>query len=891
MTGVKLLKSAVLGIIIILIVYVIWHYSNKYIDFEDISDSIGDYMPYSDAVTIKIVFDLIVLGIASFCFYMINKKVHKKKALAEIDHRICNIDRSNKKISGKCDSDYMTGSLDQFIKSDKDLINDLIEAMHTNNNQLFIESINGINNNDDMITLDGKLVHNNIRRSDVNKIHFDNNGSITSQDNPGQFLSMFLNSVNMSTLIHNYEYDNNFILNGELKNDSYQKNAHNHIIETEILRYENDPYLLLNNIAQTKLNNYSEVLEIIPSIGKGFDLIGIIVFSGMLNDNYGSYGHYIAYIQRNINGKNIIYKCDDIARYIVESEYNNFEDIIQNIESNGNYINIMLYKSRDKQLKSTMPKQLYHKGNSCYIASALQLLMATDLLDNNENIVQKVPQIEPAVVDNTSIIKNKKIEIRNIIKKLNNTIEKIEKDQRTITRNGAILYGNMRKLIRNYADSANIISTNINDFDSLISKGKQIEITLNKLLLYKEDKNNIDYESNIQSIITNINEINNSPPLTEYTQTPDVEEQIQVPTAIEQTPVVAESIQVPAIIEQTPVVAELIQVPAVINNYRNKDEAIDCLGKEITEYVDKQLDNLQIENINYLVDSKLYLEFLEIKIRNEDIINQYPNDIELRNIYYSCILELNNMSTQQQDAMILIFIKNHSKEILNNVDKYIQKLIDNKYKSLFNKILNDRLKKLIITVNNTYNRLIDNEKQFIEYVQDDDDENNALDDDRFLEMVDNDLKNDTQNYFIQKLNQSDQCQSLKSILSIDDNFIIDDNYITSLNNFLIERIYTIIKLLSKYKTNNYVKKIRRQANIIIKQLQVYINTETKLKLIENNIQYFINMIERPDYENEDDIEDVYNIYTPPKTIKKTKRYGTDSTAFDIYYKELEESTI
>ena len=100
--------------------------------------------------------------------------------------------------------------------------------------------------------------------------------------------------------------------------------------------------LLLNNIAQTKLNNYSEVLEIIPSIGKGFDLIGIIAFSGMLNDNFGSYGHYMAYVQRNINGKNIIYKCDDIARDIIESEYNNFEDIIQNLESNGNYINIKI---------------------------------------------------------------------------------------------------------------------------------------------------------------------------------------------------------------------------------------------------------------------------------------------------------------------------------------------------------------------------------------------------------------------------------------------------------------------------------------------------------------------------------------------------------------------
>ena len=63
---------------------------------------------------------------------------------------------------------------------------------------------------------------------------------------------------------------------------------------------------------------------------------------------------------------------------------------------------------------------------------------------NNENIIQKVPQI---VSDNTSIIKNKKIEITNIIKNLNTTIEKIEKNQRTITRNGAILYGNIRKLM------------------------------------------------------------------------------------------------------------------------------------------------------------------------------------------------------------------------------------------------------------------------------------------------------------------------------------------------------------------------------------------------------------------------------------------------------------
>ena len=873
MAEIKLLKSIALGIIIILIVFTIWYYSNKYIDFEYISNSIGDYIPYSDANNLKHIFDSIVLGIASVCYYIINKKIHKKKTMAEVNQMLCPINRSKHFKNGSCDSDYITGSLDQFIKSDKDLINNLIEAMYTDNNQLFIESINGINNNDDMITLDGKLVPNNIRRSDANKIHFNSNGNITSQDNPGQFLSMFLNSVNMSTLIHNYEYDNNFILNGELKNDSYQKNAHNHIIETEILRYENDPYLLLNNIAQTKLNNYSEVLEIIPSIGKGFDLIGIIAFSGMLNDNFGSYGHYMAYVQRNINGKNIIYKCDDIARDIIESEYNNFEDIIQNLESNGNYINIMLYKSRDKQLKSTMPKKLYHKGGSCYIASALQLLMSTDLLDNNENIIQKVPQI---VSDNTSIIKNKKIEITNIIKNLNTTIEKIEKNQRTITRNGAILYGNIRKLIRDYVESAKMISTNINDLNSLIDKGKQIETILNKLLLYKEDKNNVDYESKIQSIITNINEINNSSPLTEYTQTPVIEEPIEIP------------VKVPS---QIPVVIEKVQVPIVINNYRNKNEAINCLEKELTEYVDKQLDSLQINDMHYLTEAKLYLEFLEIKIHNEDVLNQYTNNNDLRDIYYRCILEPNNMNYQQKDALILIFIKNHSKEILNKVAKFIQKSIDNKYKSLFNKVQTNRLKKLVINVNNTYNKLIDNEKQFIEYIQDDEDESNIIDDDNFLDMVENNLKNDTQNYFIQKFSQSGQCQSLENILSQGSDDEINDNYITSLNNFLIERIYTITKLLSKYKTNNYIKKIRRQAVIIIKQLQEYIITENKIKIIENYVQYFINMIERPDYENDDDIEDVYNIYTPPKIIKKTKRYGTDNTAFDRYYQELENSTI
>ena len=42
MAEIKLLKSIALGIIIILIVFTIWYYSNKYIDFEYISNSIGD---------------------------------------------------------------------------------------------------------------------------------------------------------------------------------------------------------------------------------------------------------------------------------------------------------------------------------------------------------------------------------------------------------------------------------------------------------------------------------------------------------------------------------------------------------------------------------------------------------------------------------------------------------------------------------------------------------------------------------------------------------------------------------------------------------------------------------------------------------------------------------
>ena len=94
-----------------------------------------------------------------------------------------------------------------------------------------------------------------------------------------------------------------------------------------------------------------------------------------------------------------------------------------------------------------------------------------------------------------------------------------------------------------------------------------------------------------------------------------------------------------------------------------------------------------------------------------------------------------------------------------------------------------------------------------------------------------------------------------------------------------------------------IKKAKNIYMIFTKQIDT---TDNSINIISNKIQNFINFINNPpllsnDMDDDFEISDPYTSYSSSYSsdnIKKiSKRYGTDTTSFDKFYKELLHSEI
>ena len=109
-----------------------------------------------------------------------------------------------------------------------------------------------------------------------------------------------------------------------------------------------------------------------------YELIGI-------NTNVGL-GHYIAHV-KYVGGwytiDSIAWNSDNAIVDISQDFINNYlNSLNNNIQNNNSIPTMFLWKKKDIALKQGMPIILKQFNNICYTVSALQLILATNLLDD-----------------------------------------------------------------------------------------------------------------------------------------------------------------------------------------------------------------------------------------------------------------------------------------------------------------------------------------------------------------------------------------------------------------------------------------------------------------------------------------------------------------------------
>jgi hypothetical protein len=279
----------------------------------------------------------------------------------------------------------------------------------------------------------------------------------------------------------------------------------------DTINNKDDKYIFIN--ADLESYNESFNTEEIKTRGikiDDFELIGV-------NLNVGE--HFIACVKYEDGW----YKMDSIGasskkvndNYVINI-INNYNkrldglDVIKSIEEQASYDNptpsYRLYRNKNKtKLKQGPPRRLRQFDNICYIACSLQLMMATDLLDNNTK-KPLLQRLKDAILDkkpNKEEIKSNIVELQRAYKTLEETRKKLEKTGVSVTREGIIILNSITNRISNFrkaVDSQLINNISVTEKNKLL---KEYEDILTSLLNFYKNVDAREARKNSDDKINN----------------------------------------------------------------------------------------------------------------------------------------------------------------------------------------------------------------------------------------------------------------------------------------------------------------------------------------------------------------------------------------------------
>ena len=145
-----------------------------------------------------------------------------------------------------------------------------------------------------------------------------------------------------------------------------------------------------------KVLNIIKVDKILTIYGNKFHLAAVVCHLGEHTGSKGESGHYIAYVKRKKNGKQLWYNMNDNLPTKVDLKENITKN---NINKNGY---LFLYRKKNENLELPEAKGLVNQGNTCYFNSLMQLLNTTYLVNENTTTFKNLRQYVKNVFSNGS---------------------------------------------------------------------------------------------------------------------------------------------------------------------------------------------------------------------------------------------------------------------------------------------------------------------------------------------------------------------------------------------------------------------------------------------------------------------------------------------------------
>jgi len=602
--------------VIITCVYINEELTSDYINTEYIND---DYLYF-----IKGIINICIGFVGIALFKIINKKwLDPKKSLMDAldDHSTgsCPMDdRPSRKLQqaigqGEFNGQYeINGSLD-VNNQQKTIINNLIQAIRNNDkntvNDIFVNQLNWVKcgSQEDATEFLNKLLG---VLSNEEKYDYDKNGEIIKIDN-----------YNINNKINdNYYFNMSSLRSDEIKDDNniieLIKNQINEGQNSSIFSVQDDQYKPFNDYGIRIIDKYKICIGFIVQLGNS------------IGDNGG---HYITFAQY----KNGWYVFDDTN----VTPYNDSNIIINKkfIQNYGNY-NYFTIKSTvfGKKLKDyNNTGGLLNLGNTCYSNSALQLLMATDLLDNNQQPKADEPSGEIA---KSLRIKAKHNQIKIIINKINE-LKRVNNDLND-SKSNKTLYTELNNIIDQYLNNIPAISENNESIlDEYLNNIRQIR-TMTESLYGKKLTT-----GDANTLLTDINKFKSKVPTLTLNQTTNLENNIVNPILVNSN----------TGDEKQQLIDEINKLKRDIKKLKT-DTGLDK-SRSITK-------NIMIYNtFDTLVD-----KYMRLKI---GILN---NNDELNRIYQKGVLIielLNKLNEIKQNKQLSSYNENMEKmlKIIDNIDK------------------------------------------------------------------------------------------------------------------------------------------------------------------------------------------------------------------------------